>query len=471
MLEVDLAVIGSGPGGYTAAFRAADLGLKVIIIEKHNELGGTCLNVGCIPSKTFLHTARVIDETKEISKTGVCFDPPTIQLDRLRGWKCHVIAQLNSGLDTLAKKRKVEVIVGSARFDSKHQIIVTRSGEELTINFQYALIATGSKPISMPNMISDERIIYSKQALELIDIPKQLLVIGGGIIGTELATVYQSLGSQVTIVEALNQLMAGVDDDLTKPLQKVLQQKCRDIFLQTRVLGIQNNGENLEVSFEGSMAPPTRSFDRILIAIGRKPYTEGLRIEDVGIELTPEGYIKIDQQQRTSVSNILAVGDVTGNPMLAHKATHEGKVAAEVVAGWHSTFDPIAIPSVAYTDPEIAWVGLTENHAKLDGVPYEKSIFPWIASGRALGLGRSEGLTKLLFDPNDKRILGAGIVGVHAGDLISEACLGVEMGCNAQDFSLTIHPHPTFSETIGLAAEITAGTITDLYAPQVERTN
>jgi len=466
MLETDLVVIGSGPGGYTAAFRAADLGLKTIIVEKCSELGGTCLNVGCIPSKTFLHTARVIDETKEISETGVRFEPPTIQLNQLRGWKDRVIGQLNEGLNALAAKREVAILEGQARFISKHQIIVNGLEEELTINFQYALIATGSEPISIPNMINDERIMYSTQALELMDLPKKLLVIGGGIIGTELATVYQALGSQITIVEALDQLMTGVDNDLAKPLHKTLQQKCRDIFLQTRVLDIRNNDKNLEVSFDGPTAPASQVFDRVLVAVGRKPCTEALNAEDVGVELTPEGYIKVDRQQRTNVPHILAVGDVAGNPMLAHKATHEGKIAAEVAAGQNSTFEPMAVPAVAYTDPEIAWVGLTENQAKKDGTPYEKSVFPWMASGRALGLGRSEGLTKLLFDPNDKRILGGGIVGIHAGDLIAEICLGIEMGCNAEDLSLTIHPHPTFSETIGLAAEITAGTITDLYMPQ-----
>jgi dihydrolipoamide dehydrogenase len=463
--EVDLVVIGSGPGGYTAAFRAADLGLDTVLIEKDPTLGGVCLNVGCIPSKTLLHTARVIEETKELQAAGLDFGPPVINLDRLRSWKEKVVGQLTDGLTTLAKQRKVTIIHGEGRFVSDHSIIVRGEDEDAVIGFRYAIIATGSEPVLIPDLPNDDRIMDSTRALELTDIPERLLIVGGGIIGLELATVYHALGSRITIVEMLDQLMFGTDKDLLRPLQKRLQNQCDNIFLGTRVVGIEPHPDQLMISFEGPKAPSADHFDRVLIAVGRSPQVGPLQIEAAGVASGPGGFIPVDTEQRTNVPHIFAIGDIVGQPMLAHKATHEGKVAAEVAAGHKSAFEARIIPSVAYTDPEIAWAGLTENGAEAQGITYEKGVFPWAASGRALSLGRSEGLTKLLFDPKSKRILGAGIVGVNAGDLIAEACLAIEMGCEAEDISLAIHPHPTLSETIAFSAEAVQGTITDLYLP------
>ena len=463
--EVDLVVIGSGPGGYTAAFRAADLGLDTVLVEKDPTLGGVCLNVGCIPSKTLLHVARVIEETKELQAAGLDFDPPVINLERLRSWKEKVVGQLTDGLTVLAKQRKVTIIQGEGRFVSDHRIIVRSEEEDAVIDFRYAIIATGSEPVLIPDLPDDDRIMDSTRALDLADIPERLLVIGGGIIGLELATVYQALGSRITIVEMLNQLMPGTDTDLLRPLQKRLQNQCDDIFLETRVVGIEAHPDHLMASFEGPKAPAADRFDRVLVAVGRSPQVKPLQVGAAGVAIDSGGFIPVDTEQRTNVPHIFAIGDIVGQPMLAHKATHEGKVAAEVAAGHKSGFDARIIPSVAYTDPEIAWAGLTENEAQAQGITYEKGVFPWAASGRALSLGRSEGLTKLLFDPTSKRVLGAGIVGVNAGDLIAEACLAIEMGCEAEDVSLAIHPHPTLSETIALSAEAFQGTITDLYVP------
>ena len=463
--EVDLVVIGSGPGGYTAAFRAADLGLDTVLVEKDPTLGGVCLNVGCIPSKTLLHVARVIEETKELQAAGLDFDPPVINLERLRSWKEKVVGQLTEGLTVLAKQRKVTIIQGEGRFVSDHRIIVRSEEEDAVIDFRHAIVATGSEPVLIPDLPDDDRIMDSTRALDLADIPERLLVIGGGIIGLELATVYQALGSRITIVEMLNQLMPGTDTDLLRPLQKRLQNQCDDIFLETRVVGIEAHPDHLMASFEGPKAPAADRFDRVLVAVGRSPQVKPLQVGAAGVAIDSGGFIPVDTEQRTNVPHIFAIGDIVGQPMLAHKATHEGKVAAEVAAGHKSGFDARIIPSVAYTDPEIAWAGLTENEAQAQGITYEKGVFPWAASGRALSLGRSEGLTKLLFDPTSKRVLGAGIVGVNAGDLIAEACLAIEMGCEAEDVSLAIHPHPTLSETIALSAEAFQGTITDLYVP------
>ena len=463
--EVDLVVIGSGPGGYTAAFRAADLGLDTVLVEKDPTLGGVCLNVGCIPSKTLLHVARVIEETKELQAAGLDFDPPVINLERLRSWKEKVVGQLTEGLTILAKQRKVTIIQGEGRFVSDHRIIVRSEEEDAVIDFRHAIVATGSEPVLIPDLPDDDRIMDSTRALDLADIPERLLVIGGGIIGLELATVYQALGSRITIVEMLNQLMPGTDTDLLRPLQKRLQNQCDDIFLETRVVGIEAHPDHLMASFEGPKAPAADRFDRVLVAVGRSPQVKPLQVGAAGVAIDSGGFIPVDTEQRTNVPHIFAIGDIVGQPMLAHKATHEGKVAAEVAAGHKSAFEARIIPSVAYTDPEIAWAGLTENEAQAQGITYEKGVFPWAASGRALSLGRSEGLTKLLFDPTSKRVLGAGIVGVNAGDLIAEACLAIEMGCEAEDVSLAIHPHPTLSETIALSAEAFQGTITDLYVP------
>ena len=463
--EVDLVVIGSGPGGYTAAFRAADLGLDTVLVEKDPTLGGVCLNVGCIPSKTLLHVARVIEETKELQAAGLDFDPPVINLERLRSWKEKVVGQLTDGLTVLAKQRKVTIIQGEGRFVSDHRIIVRSEEEDAVIDFRHAIVATGSEPVLIPDLPDDDRIMDSTRALDLADIPERLLVIGGGIIGLELATVYQALGSRITIVEMLNQLMPGTDTDLLRPLQKRLQNQCDDIFLETRVVGIEAHPDHLMASFKGPKAPSADRFDRVLVAVGRSPQVEPLQVGAAGVAIDSGGFIPVDTEQRTNVPHIFAIGDIVGQPMLAHKATHEGKVAAEVAAGHKSAFEARIIPSVAYTDPEIAWAGLTENEAQAQGITYEKGVFPWAASGRALSLGRSEGLTKLLFDPTSKRVLGAGIVGVNAGDLIAEACLAIEMGCEAEDVSLAIHPHPTLSETIALSAEAFQGTITDLYVP------
>ena len=462
-LDVDLVVIGSGPGGYTAAFRAADLGLKVALVEKYSNLGGVCLNVGCIPSKTLLHTAKIIDEADDLKRTGVKFEPPSIDIEQLRLWKTNVVSRLTGGLATLSKKRGVETVQGVARFLSDHRILIAQSDRNISLNFKHAIIATGSKPNRLANVPNDERIFDSTGALELKNVPNRLLIIGGGIIGLEMACIYSSLGSQVSVVEYLNQLMTDIDEDLVRPLTTRLKKRCSAIYLGTKVLGIQAKKECIHVDFEGSKAPISSDFDSVLIAIGRSPDLSGLDIEKAGITPCQNGFIAVDQQQRTNVRNIFAIGDVVGPPMLAHKATHEGKVAAEVITGHNTIFQPQAIPSVAYTDPEIAWVGLTEEAAKIEDIKYEKSVFPWAASGRALGMNRGEGLTKLLFDPKTNKLLGAGIVGINAGDLISEACLAIEMGCEADDISLTIHPHPTLSETIPLSAEVHQGVITDLY--------
>ena len=464
----DLAVLGSGPGGYTAAFRAADLGLNVCLIERYPVLGGVCLNVGCIPSKALLHAARVIEETREMRAHGIQFGEPTIDLPQLGGWKDKVVGQLTGGLSGLAKKRKVTVVHGTGRFASAHELAVTRPGEdsEVRVPFRQAVIAAGSQPVTLPDLPDDERIFDSTGALALKNIPPRMLVIGGGIIGLEMATVYMALGSEVSIVEMSTQLMPGADPDLVKPLAKRLKKQSADIYLNTRVRAVEADPRELTVKFEGDKAPDSAAYDAVLVAVGRSPNGHHIAAEAAGVPVDDKGFISVDKQQRTNQEHIFAIGDIVGQPMLAHKATHEGKVAAEVAAGLKSGFEARVIPSVAYTDPEVAWVGLTETEATAKGIDYDKGVFPWAASGRALALARSEGFTKLLFDPATQQIIGAGIVGPNAGDLIAEVGLAIEMNCVAQDIGLTVHPHPTLSETVALAAEAFEGTITDLYLPR-----
>ncbi len=465
--DCDVLVLGAGPGGYAAAFRAADLGLDVVLVERYPDLGGVCLNVGCIPSKALLHTARVLDETRHMAEHGVRFGEPDINLDQLRDWKNSVVKRLTGGLAGLARKRKVRVITGTGKFSGPHQMNIEGLDGQQTISFAHAIIAAGSQPVHLPGLPwDDERLMDSTGALELSDIPGKLLVIGGGIIGLEMACVYASLGSEVTIVELMDQLMPGTDKDLVKPLQKLLNERCESICLKTRVESIVASSEALKVSFSGEQIPNTTDYDRVLVSVGRVPNGNKIDADKAGVKVDERGFIKTDNQQRTNVSHIFAIGDVIGQPMLAHKATHEGKVAAEVIAGEPSYFDAKVIPSVAYTDPEVAWVGITETQAKDDGLSVEVAKFPWAASGRALGMARDEGFTKLIFDTNSKRVVGAGVVGPHAGDLIAECCLAIEMGCDAEDIGLTIHPHPTLSETIGMAAEAFSGTLTDLYMPK-----
>jgi dihydrolipoamide dehydrogenase len=458
--DAQVVVLGAGPGGYTAAFRAADLGLKTILIERYPRLGGVCLNVGCIPSKTLLHAARAIADAEDMAAHGIKFGKPAIDIDALRGWKESVVKKLTGGLDGLAKQRKVEVVHGEARFTGASTLEVG----ERTISFDNCIIAAGSESARLPDLPDDPRIFDSTGALELGSIPKRLLVIGGGIIGLEMATVYDALGSRVTVVELLDQLIPGCDADLVRPLQKRISARYEAIHLGKRVTGIKAQKNGLRVEIDGVGA---ELFDRVLVAIGRKPNGSAINAGAAGVNVDSRGFISVDAQLRTNVPWIHAIGDIVGGPMLAHKAAHEGKVAAEAIAGVPGVaFDPRAIPSVAYTDPEVAWMGLTETDARASGVEYEKAVFPWAASGRALALARDDGLTKLLFEPGSRRLLGAGIVGVGAGELIAETVHAIEMGADAQDIGLTIHPHPTLSETIGFAAELAEGTITDLIAPR-----
>ena len=464
--EFDLAVLGSGPGGYTAAFRAADLGLRVALVERYPTLGGVCLNVGCIPSKALLHAARVIEETREMRSHGIDFGEPSLDLEKLRDWKDGVVNQLTGGLAGLAKKRGVAIFQGLGRFSGPNTLDVAQDGIHQSIQFKQAIIAAGSQPVQLPGVPKDPRIVDSTGALALAHIPKRLLVIGGGIIGLEMATVYNALGSAVTIVEMANQLMPGTDADLVRPLTKRLTEQCQAIHTQTRVEEIEPREDALGVRFSGDTAPAESSFDLVLVAVGREANGHRIDAEKAGVHVDERGFISVDHQMRTNQEHIFAIGDIVGQPMLAHKATHEAKVAAEVAAGQKSAFDARVIPSVAYTDPEVAWVGLTETEAKAQNRSYEKGTFPWAASGRALALTRSEGFTKLLFDPKTKQILGGAIVGTNAGDLIGEVALAIEMNCVAADIGLTIHPHPTLAETVGLAAEAFEGTITDLYIPK-----
>jgi dihydrolipoamide dehydrogenase len=463
--DFDLVVLGAGPGGYTAAFRAADLGLGVALVERGPTLGGVCLNVGCIPSKALLHAARVIEDARAMAEHGIRFGEPEVDAARLREWKDSVVARLTNGLDALARQRKVTVIRGAAKFVSAHELEVVADGAVRRVSFAQCVIAVGSEPVRLPGLPDDPGVIDSTGALEL-DLPASLLVIGGGIIGLEMATVYDALGVRVSVAELTPGLMPGCDRDLVRPLEKRIARRYERILTGTRVTGVEATAEGLRVAFEGERAPEPQVYGKVLVAVGRVPNGRRIDAEAAGVRVDERGFIAVDRQMRTSVPHIYAIGDVVGQPMLAHKATHEGKVAAEAAAGLKSYFDARVIPSVAYTDPEIAWVGLTETEAKAQGVAYEKAVFPWAASGRSLALGRDEGQTKLLFDPQSHRVLGGGIVGSNAGDLIAEVALAIEMGADAADLALTVHPHPTLSETVAMAAEAFEGTLTDLYLPK-----
>ena len=461
--SADLVVIGAGPGGYTAAFRAADLGMEVILVERWDTLGGVCLNVGCIPSKALLHAARVIDEAEAMAEHGVAFGKPRIDALKLRGWKNDVVAQLTGGLVQLAKQRQVRVIHGEAKFESPTSLVLD-NGE--TIAFEKCIIAVGSEAVKLPGLPDDPRIIDSTAALELHPLPKRLLVVGGGIIGLEMACVYRALGVDVSVVELMDQLMPGTDKDLLRPFLKIVKPRYEAIMTSTRVTGMRPTVPGIEVSFDGKDAGEIGVYDRVLVAVGRRANGDQLDAGKAGVNVDERGVINVDNQMRSNVASIFAIGDVVPGPMLAHKATHEAKVAAEVAAGEKSYFDARTIPSVAYTDPELAWVGLTETEAKAQGVDYDKTQIPWAASGRALSIGRAEGFTKLLWDKETQRVLGGAIVGPNAGDLIAEIGLAIEMGADANDIGLTVHPHPTLSETVAFAAEAYAGTLTDLYMPK-----
>lgn len=468
VIEVDVAVLGAGPGGYTAAFRAADLGQRVALIDSRDTPGGVCLHVGCIPSKTLLHTARVIDEARELP--GVSFGTPQIDVAAVRAGKDQVIRQLTAGLAALARQRKVTMVQGSARFITPHSFSVAASGGTTTVRFRQAIIAAGSSPARLPGLpYGDPRLMDSTAALEIADVPARLLVIGGGIIGLEMATVYRALGSRVTLVELTDQLLPGADADIVEPLARRLAQCCETILLATRVVSLEPLAQGLRVCFEGPNAPAPQVYDRVLLAVGRQPNGHRIGAEAAGVRVDARGFIAVDEQLRTNVPHIHAVGDIVGEPMLAHKAVHEGKVAAEVIAGHASSFEPGAIPLVAYTDPEVAWMGLTEREARQGGVACEKAVFPWKANGRALSAGRGEGLTKLLFEKGSRRLLGAGLVGPGAGELIAETVLALELGAQAADLCTTIHPHPSHSETVAAAAEIAEGTITDLFIGSNQR--
>jgi len=464
--DYDVLVLGAGPGGYTAAFRAADLGLRVALVERYPKLGGVCLNVGCIPSKALLHTAVVIHEASAMEQHGVSFGEPAIDVDKLRGFKEKVVGKLTGGLAGMAKQRKVEVIQGTGTFSGPNQVVIEKEDGQQQLTFENAIIAVGSQSLELGNMPwGDPRLMDSTDALELEEIPGRMLVVGGGIIGLEMASVYQALGSKVTVVELTPGLMPGTDPDLVKPLQRRINKQYEAIHLETKVTQVDVADTGLVAHFEGKHSG-TETFDRILVAVGRTPNGGKIDAQAAGVEVTSRGFIPTDNQMRTNVPNIFAIGDVVGQPMLAHKATHEGKVAAEVCAGHKSAFDARVIPSVAYTDPEIAWVGVTEAEATENGLKYGVGKFPLAASGRAIGIDRTEGFTKLLFDTASKRIVGAGIIGPNAGDLISECALAIEMGAEAGDIGLTVHPHPTLSESVAMAAEVYEGTVTDLYIPK-----
>jgi len=459
-------VLGSGPGGYTAAFRAADLGMQVTLVERWPVLGGVCLNVGCIPSKALLHAAKVIEDAEAMGAHGIAFGAPAIDLDKLRDWKGSVVKKLTGGLQILAKQRKVDVVHGVGRFVSPNVIEVMGSSGSERIRFDFCIIAAGSEAIKLPGLPTDQRVMDSTDALELPEFSGGMLVIGGGIIGLEMACVYDALGGRVSVVELTPQLMPGTDPDLVRPLEKRIKGRYQQILTGTKVTRVEPLLEGLRVTFEGEKAPEPQVYDRILVAVGRVPNGKTISAENAGVIVSDRGYIPVDKQMRTNVPHIFAIGDIAAAPMLAHKAMHEAKVAAEVAAGHKSAFDARVIPSVAYTDPEIAWVGLTETEAKAKNIPYKKGAFPWVANGRSLSLGREDGFTKLLFDPETHRVLGGGIVGTNAGDLISEVALAIETGCDAADVGLTIHPHPTLSETIAGAADAFEGTLTDLYIPK-----
>jgi len=466
-IHTEVLVLGAGPGGYTAAFRAADLGKKVVLVERYSTLGGVCLNVGCIPSKALLHIARVISEVDEAAHAGISFGKPNIELDKLLAWKAGVVGKLTRGLAGLAKQRKVQVVTGRGEFASPHTLKVETADGVKTIAFDYCIIAAGSSVARIPGFpYDDKRIIDSTDALELAQIPKRLLVIGGGIIGLEMATVYDALGSKITVVELLDSLIPGADQDIVRVLQKRITKRYEKILLKTKVTKIEAQTDGLKVTFDAGSTQSTDTFDAILMAVGRRPNGRDINAQAAGVSVNERGFIPADKQQRTNVLHIYAIGDICGEPMLAHKATHEAKIAAEVIAGHKAFFDARTIPTVAYTDPEIAWMGLTETQATAQGIDIDKAVFPWAASGRALSTGRDDGMTKLIIDKATRRVLGAAIVGINAGELIAEAVLALEMGADAADLCLTIHPHPTLSETVAFAAEIAEGSITDLYLPK-----
>ena len=463
---LDLVVLGSGPGGYTAAFRAADLGLKVTLIERSPMLGGVCLNVGCIPSKALLHAAKVIEDAADMSSAGIVFAPPTIDRERLRAWKNKVVTRLTNGLAVLAKQRKVDVLRGEAKFAGPHTLELQTADGVRRVDFKQCIIAAGSEAVRLPGFPDDPRIIDSTGALELPEDCKRLLVIGGGIIGLEMACVYDALGVTVTVVELADGLMPGTDRDLVRTLQKRIEKRYARIMVNTKVARLEAHAEGLRATFEGPDVPAPQDFDRVLVAVGRSANGNAINAAAAGVAVDQRGIIGVDRQMRTNVAHIFAIGDIAGAPMLAHKATHEGKVAAEVAAGQKSSFDARCIPSVAYTDPEIAWVGVTETDAKARGIEYSKGVFPWAASGRSLALNRDDGFTKLLFDKQTHRIIGGGIVGTSAGELMAEIGLAIEMGADAADIGLTVHAHPTLTETVAFAAEAVEGTLTDLYIPK-----
>ena len=459
----DVVVVGAGPGGYAAAFRAADLGKKVTLIDKDKELGGVCLNRGCIPSKALLHISKTILDAQDLSKMGVHFDKPTININKVRNHKNKIVTKLNRGISHMAKARGVEVICGEASFLSNHELEVKTESENLNILFENCIIATGSRSINLPGLPQSNRLLTSKSALDLENIPGSLLVVGGGIIGLELGQVYSSLGSKVTVVEFLPNLIAAADTDIVKPLQSQLEKQFKNIYLSSKVVSVEEKNNKLKVSIQKNGKTTSESFDKALVSVGRKPNTDTLQIGNTDILIQKDGFIPVNEYQQTNLENIYAIGDIVGNPMLAHKATHQGKVAAEVCAGVPSAFDVEAVPSVVYTDPEVAWVGVTELYAKEKNIPFKKGEFPWVASGRATAVGSTYGKTKVLFSSENNKVIGVGIVGVGAGDLISEAVLAIEMGADAEDLSLTIHPHPTLGETMGLSAEVFTKTITDLF--------
>ncbi|MCQ8182754.1 dihydrolipoyl dehydrogenase [Methylomonas sp. SURF-1] len=462
--HAEVLVLGGGPGGYTAAFRAADLGKQVVLVERHPVLGGVCLNVGCIPSKALLHVAQIIHEAEDMAAHGVSFGKPQIDLDKVRSWKQSVTETLNGGLAKLAKQRKVTVIHGEGKFAGANSLTVSNESGSQTVTFDNAIIAAGSQPTKIPGFPHDDpRVWDSTDALNLNCVPEKLLIVGGGIIGLEMATVYHALGSKISVVELMDQIIPGCDKDLVTPLQRKIKKQYDNLWLQTSVKAMEPTDAGIKVTMEGKGAPESETFDAVLVAVGRRPNGKLIAAEQAGVTVDERGFIPVDKQGRTNVSHIFAIGDIVGNPMLAHKATHEGKIAAETIAGHKAGFDALTIPSVAYTDPEVAWMGLTETQAQQQGVEYEKATFPWAASGRSLALGRSEGLTKILTDKATGRILGAGFTGPGAGELVAEAVLALEMGADATDISLSIHPHPTLSETFAFAAEMIEGTITDLY--------
>ena len=468
MIKTQVLVIGSGPGGYTSAFRAADLGKEVVLVENYETLGGVCLNVGCIPSKSLLHTAQIINEAKHASQLGINFGEPKIDIDGVRKNKENIVNKLTGGIQALAKVRKVKVVMGYAKFLTKNK--VSLKGTDEVIEFEHCIIAAGSRVTKLPMFpFNDERVMDSTDALMMDDIPKRLLVVGGGIIGLEMATIYDALGSEITIVELEGQIIPAADKDIVRPLLKRIKKNYANIFLNTKVTKMTASKKGIKVNFEGKDAPKTDTFDKVLVAVGRSPNGQMIGAENAGVNVDQNGFISANNQMQTNVDNIFAIGDIVGQPMLAHKATHEAKVAAEVICGQKSGFDALTIPSVAYTDPEVAWTGKTEKELTEEGIKFDKGVFPWAASGRSLSIGRSEGVSKGLFDAESGKILGMGICGTNAGDLISEASLAIEMGCDMSDIALTIHAHPTLSETTAFAAEMVEGTITDLMPPKKKK--